>query len=278
MSTDLQRGMIKWWATILVAAATALLFTWLGRLAGVAVSTLLTIGAGGVALAWLVVLVTVPWNLYFAARRAVAEMAVSRGRGITVPAAYGGEARQLGRRMLWFALGAHIATALAAAVITYVSGATIGYYFAGFYLLSAAIRPVVAYFAHVRERITTMTRESRHPRDDIASLKLEVDGLAGGLKELRAELPRMRSEIGRIQSTLAGDIAHVRQLLTSDLSRLQDAQAEDRAAARSRNDDLARRIDQMVHRMEATLDGLSDHQELLTGIRALVRMVRTDAT
>jgi hypothetical protein len=266
MSTDLQRSMIKWWAMILLGAAAALLFTWLGRLAGVPVSTLLTIGAGGVALAWLVVLVTVPWNLYFAARRAVAEMAVSRGRGITVPAAYGGEARQIGRRMLWFALGAHIATALAAALITYVSGATIGYYFAGFYLLSAAIRPVVAYFAHVRERITTMTRESRHPRDDIASLKFKVDALA-----------HMTDEFRRTESRLAEDIAHTRQLLTSDLSRLQDAQAEDRAAARSRHDDLARRIDQVVYRMESTLDGLSDHQELLTGIRALVRMIRTDA-
>jgi hypothetical protein len=277
MSTDLERSMIKWWATILAAAAAALLFTWLAHLAGVPVSTLLTIGAGAVALAWLVVLVTVPWNLYFAARRAVAEMAVSRGRGITVPAAYGGEARQIARRMLWFALGAHIATALAAAVIAYVSGATLGYYFAGFYLLSAAVRPAVAYFAHVRERISTMTRESRHPRDDIAALKLKVDVLAGTLNELRAELPRMRDEFGRTQSTVAGDIAHARQLLTSDLARLQDAQAEDRAAARSRHDDLARRIDQMVHRMESTLDGLSDHQELLTGIRALVRMIRTDA-
>ena len=266
MSTDVQRSMIKWWAAILVGATAALLFTWLGRLAGVKASTLLTIGAGGVALAWLVVLVTLPWNLYFAARRAVAEMEVSRGRGITVPAAYGGEARQIGRRMLRFALGAHIATALAAAVIAYVSGATVGYYFAGFYLLSAAIRPVVAYLAHVRERITTMTRESRHPRDDVAALKLKVDAVAD-----------MTDTFRRTESRLAEDIAQTRQLLTSDLSRLQDAQAEDRAAGRSRHDDLARRIDQMVHRMESALEGLSDHQELLTGIRALVRMIRTDA-
>jgi hypothetical protein len=265
MSTDPQRSMIKWWAMILAGAAAALLFTWLGRLAGVAVSALLTIGAGAVALAWLVVLVTVPWNLYFAARRAVAEMAVSRGRGIAVQASYSGEARHIARRMLWFALGAHAATALAAAVIAYVSGRTLGYYFAGFYLLSAAVRPAVAYLAHVRERITTMTRESRHPRDDIASLKLKVDALADKTDESR-----------RTESRLAEDIAHTRQLLTSDLSRLQDTQADDRAAARTRHDDLARRIDQIAHRIESTLDGISDHQELLTGIRALVRMIRTD--
>ena len=37
-----------------------------------------------------------------------------------------------------------------------------------------------------------------------------------------------------------------------------------------------RQIDQMVRRIEATLDGISDHQELLAGLRALVRMVRSE--
>jgi hypothetical protein len=32
----------------------------------------------------------------------------------------------------------------------------------------------------------------------------------------------------------------------------------------------------MVRRIEATLDGISDHQELLAGLRALVRMVRSE--
>jgi hypothetical protein len=32
----------------------------------------------------------------------------------------------------------------------------------------------------------------------------------------------------------------------------------------------------MMRRIEATLEGSSDHQELLAGLRALVRMVRSD--
>jgi hypothetical protein len=86
----------------------------------------------------------------------------------------------------------------------------------------------------------------------------------------------LRAELRRTGSTLAGDITHAQQLLTADLARVQDAQATDRTAARTRDDDLARRIDQMVRRIEATLDGISDHQELLTGIGALVRMIKTD--
>src|SRR5215471_4426356 len=269
MSVSTPRGPVIWWAMVLGGAAAALLFAWLGRLAGVPPATLLSIGAGGVALAWLIVLVTVPWNLYFAARQVVADMAVSRERGITVRAAQEAEAGRLARRMLWLALGAHIGTAAVVAVITFFSGATAGYYFAGFYLLSTAIRPGVAYVAHVRERIRVLKRESTHPRDDVATLKHRVDLATRVVDELREELRRTGS-------ALSGDITHARQLLTADLARVQDAQAADRTASRTRDDDLGRRIDQMVRNIEATLDGISDHQELLTGLRALVRMIKPE--
>jgi hypothetical protein len=269
MNINAQRGPVLWWAMVLGGAAAALLFAWLGRLAGVPLSVLLSIGAGGVALAWLIVLVTVPWNLYFAARQALADMAVSRERGISVRVAQEEEARRLARRIRWLALGAHLGTAAVAAVITFFSGATAGYYFVGFYLLSTALRPAAAYVSHVRERIKVLRRESTYPRDDVASLKHRVDLAAKAVDELREELRRTGS-------MLAEDITHAQQLLTADLARVQDAQAADRTAARTRDDDLARRIDQMVRRIEATLDGISDHQELLTGIRALVRMIRTD--
>ena len=269
ISVHAPRGPVVWWAMVLGGAAAALLFAWLGRLAGVPLATLLAVGASGVALAWLIVLVTVPWNLYFAARQVVADQAVSRERGVTVRAAQEAEAARLARRMLWLALGAHVGTAAVVAVITYFSGATVGYYFAGFYLLSTAIRPAVAYVAHVRERITVLTRESTYPRDDVVTLKHQVDRATKAVAELREELRRTGS-------TLAGDIAHARQVLTTDLARVQDEQAADRTEARNRDDELGRRIDQMVRRIEATLDGISDHQELLTGLRALVRMIKPD--
>jgi hypothetical protein len=265
-----------WWVMVLAVAAAALLFAWLGRLAGVPLATTASIGVGGVALAWLIVLVTVPWNLYFSARRVVGEIKVSRERGIAVPPAHEAEAGRIARRMLWFALGAHIGTAAAATVIAVISGARVGYYFAGFFLLSTAVRPAAAYLAHVRHRINTLTRETTHPRDDVAALKRRVDQVAGSVKELRGEVSAVADGLHRAESSLAGDIAHARDVLTADLSRVQDAQAADRAAARTRDDELGRRIDEMVRRIEATLDGISDHQELITGIRALVRMIKPD--
>src|SRR5260370_17343241 len=79
-------GVIKWWAMIVIGTAVALVIAWLGHIAGVSLSMVLSIGAGAAALAWLIVLVAVPWNLYFAARRVVGDMAVSTARGIVISA------------------------------------------------------------------------------------------------------------------------------------------------------------------------------------------------
>ena len=87
-------GVIRWWAMIVIGALAALLIAWLGHLAGVSLRTVLSIAAGAAALAWLIVLVAVPWNLYFGARRVVAEMAVSRARGIEVRPEQEAEARR----------------------------------------------------------------------------------------------------------------------------------------------------------------------------------------
>jgi hypothetical protein len=275
MSGNPKRLMAGWFLVVAGAAA-ALLVVWLSRVVSVPLTTLLTAGAVILALSWLVVLTTVPWNLYFAARRTAQEIAVSRERGISVRPGHDQEATRISRQMLRFALGAHLSTALAAAAIAWLSGNKAGYYIAGISLLLTAFRPAAAYFGHLRERITVLSRESSYPRDDVATLLHRSDMMEQSADELRLQLRNANEDLRRTESALTDGIAHARQVLAGDLNRLQDMQVADRAAARSRDEDLERQIGQMVRRIEATLDGISDHQELLAGLRALVRMVRSD--
>jgi hypothetical protein len=275
MSRNSNRLIIGWFL-VLAGAVVALLIAWLSRIVSVPLTTLLTVGAVVIALSWLVVLTTVPWNLYFAARRAAQEMAVSRERGIAVRVGHDQEAGRISRHMLRFALGAHLGTALAAAAIAFLSGNKAGYYIAGISLLSTAFRPAAAYFGHLRERIKVLTRESTHPRDDVATLLHKADKMQQSVDGLRRQLQDANEDLRRTESALKDGIARAREVLTDDLNRLQDMQAADRAASRSRDEDLERRIGQMVRRIEATLEGISDHQQLLAGLRALVRMVRSE--
>jgi len=121
-----------------------------------------------------------------------------------------------------------------------------------------------------------LTRESTYPRDDVATLLHRADMMEQSADELRHQLRNANEDLRRTESALTDTIAHARQVVADDLNRVQDMQAADRAAARSRDEDLERQIGQMVRRIEASLDGISDHQELLAGLHALVRMVRSD--
>jgi hypothetical protein len=260
---------VGWLGVLVACAAAALLVIWLGHLASVSPHVLLAAAGAVIGIGWLVALVTVPWNLYFAARRVRAEMAVSRERGISVRDADGDEAAQITRRMLRFALGAHAATAVAAALVAYLTGDEAGYYVAVVFVAATGVRPAAEYLAHIRARLGALTRESTYPRDDVAALIERVDLLE---RKVRAT----RGGLRRAEAALEAQITHASQVLTADLARLADAQADDRAASRSRDDELGRRSDAMVRRVEAALDGISDHEELLTGLRALVRMIRSD--
>jgi len=259
----------RWWAAVLAAAAAAVLLAWLARLAGLPLRALAPVAAGLGAVAWLAVLVTVPWNLYFAARQAAAQIAVSRQRGIAVPPGSDGEARRIAARMLWLALGLHLGTAAAAAVLTYLERGRSGYYVAGFYLLATAARPATAYLAQLRERISALRRESTHPREDVVTLRERMDGLDAAVRDLRDQ----QAEADR---RAAADLAHLRQQATADLARLEDAQAADRSAARAAADELGRRAGEMGRQINAALDGVTDQQDLLAGIRALARLLRAE--
>jgi hypothetical protein len=264
-----------WWVLVLIGALVAVLIAWAARLVRVAPVTLLTVGAVVIALSWLIVLVSMPWNLYFAARRAGREMEVSRGRGISVPPASDAEARQISRRLLWLALGGHLGTAIAAAAIAYFSGSKTGYYIAGIFLLSTAFRPAAAYLSHVRERISALSREAVHPREDVVALRAEVEEIKRSLGDLQAGLRQAADDLRRAEVTLSDAIGHTRNLLAGDLGRLKDSAEADRAQARSRGDDLERQVGQIARRIEATLDGISDHGELIAGLHALARIIRS---
>ena len=281
MTESHSSGVVRWWAALAAGTAAALLITWLAHLAGVKLSTLVSIAAGAAALGWLIVLVSAPWNLYFGARQVLAEIDASRRRGIHVDPADEAEARRIRRRMLWFALGGHLVTAIGAGLIGYLADETAGYYFAGFYLFSAAIRPAVAYFSHLRRRIGELSREARYPRDDVVALKSGLEDLTAAVRRLDEELPQASrtaaDELRAATVRLTGDLSHAQQRLVADVTRLEDAQAADRQAARERADELGRKLEAMTRRIETTLDGLGDHQELQAGLRALVRMIRADA-
>ncbi|TMR17654.1 hypothetical protein ETD86_22955 [Nonomuraea turkmeniaca] len=237
---------MKWWL-LLACLLVTLLTAWLILYAGVALSTLVSLGLGAISLLWLLVILTVPWNLCFTARHVVHEIQVSREAGIEVARHREEEAGSIARRMLALAISGHVVSAVVIAIITYFSGAQVGYYFAAFYLLATCFRPIGAYTSHLRDRIKTLGREVRYPRADVLALRDQVAALHATTERLEREFTR----------------------LTADL-------AAARHGLELADHDLGRRMTLMTRRFDETVDGLADNHEVITGLKAFLRLVRAD--
>jgi hypothetical protein len=213
----------------------------------VPLSAVLSLGTGALCLLWLIVVLTVPWNLYFQARRLLRELPVSRERGITVPAGREEEARRIAVRLLWLAVGAHGLSAVVIAVISYFSGKTLGYWFSAFYLVSTVLRPAQAYLAHIRTRLTGMLHETRFPRQDVT----EIAGRLKRVEDTVEELSAAGLELGRQLEALRHESAQ-------------------------RDEALDGKLRSLGRRFEETVNELTDNQEVIGGIKAFLRLLRTE--
>jgi hypothetical protein len=268
--------MKKYWAFFWAAALTAAVVAIVGVFAKVPGRTLLDVGLGAVSLYWLLIITTVPWNLYFRTRIVRHEIGVSRTRGITVRAEHEAEVRRLERLLLWLAVGGHVASAVVVAVVTYVSGHVLGYYFAAFYLLSCAFRPAAAYLGYVASRIASLLKETKYPREDLIDLTTRLTTLSAEVEALRdatgSAQERAFRELDGVREDLRGSSARLRE----DVRLARESAEGEREAARERVATVERRVAGVARHFDAAVDGLTDQQELLSGIRAFVRLVRAD--
>ncbi|MFE2870859.1 MULTISPECIES: hypothetical protein [unclassified Embleya] len=215
---------------------------------------LLSLGAGALCLFWLIMVLTVPWNLHFQARRLIREIAISRERGLAVPEAREPEARRIARRLLWGAIGAHVVSAAVIALITWISGGVVGYWFAGFYLLSTLFRPGQAYLEHLGQRLRSMLREVTHPREDVLALIDRVTTL-----ERRVEGLDERTTV-----------------LIETVALLKTTTGQDAERATEQFHAADRKIDALGRRFEDTISQLTDNREVISGIKAFLRLLRTE--
>ncbi|HEY9368671.1 hypothetical protein [Streptomyces sp.] len=222
---------------------------------GVPADVVLGVGAGVVALLWLLVLLTLPWNLYFRAHAVLSEIAVSREKGLVVPEARDTEAARIARMMLRAAVAGHVVTAGLVVAVTWATGNATGYWFAGFFLLSTFFRPAGAYFAQLRRRLGTLLKDVTYPRDDVVEVRARVDRLLAGAAVLEGKAEEQYAALAELRRTVEA------------LS----------ASMYARTDATDRRITSLAREFEATVDRLGDNEEIIAGLKAFLRLLRADA-
>ncbi|MCX5329133.1 hypothetical protein [Streptomyces sp. NBC_00140] len=236
-----------------VVAAAALVFAYV---AGPPPALVFAVGAGVLSLVWLLLLLTLPWNLYFRAHTVLAEIAVSREKGMTVPAARDTEAARIARTMLRAAVAGHVLTAAVVLAVTWATGEFTGYWFAAFFLLSTFFRPAGAYFGQLRRRLSTLLKDVTYPRDDVVELQARLNRAEAGTRVLEEK-------------------AEEQYRALSELRRTMDALA---MSSYERTEETDRRIAALGREFESTVNRLTDNQEIIAGMKAFLRLLRTTDT
>lgn len=134
---------------------------------------------------WLLLIVTVPWNLHFTADAALREAKLAAAAGREVDEAELAYATRLRLRSLQGAIGLHGVTAAVLLLMALTGVSPLGYAGAGAALALTLMRPGLKAYQHMRERLSTLRRELVLPREDGVALGRQLRALQSSVEHLR---------------------------------------------------------------------------------------------
>lgn len=136
---------------------------------------------------WLLLIVTVPWNIHFEAKEVLAQANESTQKQINVDEKQVKYVRMLARRSLWIAIALHILSALALYSLAFLGISAVGYICSGAALLLTILRPAIRTYQYLALRLARIRGQFLYPREDVLELRSRVESLEGMVKSLQAQ-------------------------------------------------------------------------------------------
>lgn len=133
---------------------------------------------------WLLIIVTVPWNIHFDAKVVLDEAAVSAEKGIRVDRKQVEYAKVVAKRSLIVAITLHLLSAAGLYALAATGISAVGYLSSGAALLLTALRPAVRTYEYLAARLSTIRQELTYPREDIWELRNRFGTLEETVKRL----------------------------------------------------------------------------------------------
>ncbi len=137
---------------------------------------------------WLLVVVTVPWNVHFDARQVLADAAQSVDKGITIDSKQVAYAKVIASRSLFVAIILHIVSAIGLYTLAATGISAVGYISSGAALLLTILRPTVRLYEYLATRLAAIRQEFQYPRQDIYELRDRFGNLEMNVKRIEEKL------------------------------------------------------------------------------------------
>jgi hypothetical protein len=139
---------------------------------------------------WLLVVVTVPWNIYFDAQEVVAEAGISRDKKIVFDDKQLNYVSKVSRWSIIVAIALHILSAIGLYSLAATGISQVGYVSSGATLLLTALRPAIRAYQYIAVRLSMIRQQIKYPREDVIELRDRVNTLESTIKKIEEQLDR----------------------------------------------------------------------------------------
>jgi hypothetical protein len=215
---------------------------------------------------WLIIIVTVPWNLYFQSQSVLNQAKISLERGINIDEKQLPYVRSLAQRSLGLALGLHLISAIALYILASSGVGTIGYVGAIAALLLTVLRPAISAYEYISERLRSISQQIDYPREDVMELRQRFYNLEESIKRINEELDKELNKDSPY--SLASRYEQFAEETRKDISRV-GANIE---AFRATNDQEHERI---LKDSRQAIAQLSTDSQFLEHVREIIRFFKS---
>ena len=217
---------------------------------------------GGASFWWLLVIVTVPWNVHFQAKEVLAEAAQSIEKGIPVDEKQLKYVRLLVKRSLWVALALHLFSAIGLYTLAATGISTVGYISSGAALLLTILRPAIRAYEYLYARLRMIRQEWQYPREDIVELRDRFSVLEQKVQRLEEQLDAEKSD------SIVATQQRFSEETRRDLARIGAKLEELRATNQTEHERLTREARNAIAQ-------LSTDGQFLDHVREIIRFFKT---
>jgi hypothetical protein len=211
---------------------------------------------------WLLMIVTVPWNVYFEAKGVAAESEQSGKIGIIVNTEDASYVTTVARRALMTAIVLHLLSAIALFSLSALAISPVGYIGSACALLLTALRPSVRAYEYLWQRLNDIKHRIHYPREDVLQLRQRVEML-----ETRTEVVEHELDASRPTSFAARQSAEILEL---SQSYRRIAQTQD-----SLQDENRREHIKLARDAEQSIAKISADTQFLDHVREIVRLIKS---
>jgi hypothetical protein len=211
---------------------------------------------------WLLVIVTVPWNIHFEAKAVLDEAVVSVQKEIAVDDKQVEYAKVIAKRSLIVAIALHLLSAVGLYALSAAGISVVGYISSGAALLLTVLRPAVRTYEYLAARLAMIRQEFKYPREDIWELRNRFNSLEETVKRLEEQMDPEEP-----YSWVATFQRHQEET-RKELARLTASFEELRATNEAQHQRLSREAQQAIAQL--TTDG-----QFLDHVREIIRFFKT---